>query len=725
MVRSDGSRPAVELEKGDTLFFCDEAEYFDEGHRLIAIGSVTFRQGRSQISADRAEFDTEKRTGIFFNARGWATISDDPKPSPLGAQEAEVRFFGRTVEKIGPDKYRVTDGGFTTCLQPEPRWQITSGSVVLRLEHYALAKNSVVRVKGVPLFYLPILYYPVKKEDRATGFLMPSYGSSNLQGTKLSNAFFWAINRSQDLTVLHDWFSKTGQGVGSEYRYVFGPGSDGFASLYSLNEHEYTYRDGQGQVTTRLPRRSYTIRGTATQPIGARFRGAARVNYFSDVTVQQTYHTNIYDMSNRQRDINASVTGSVAGYSINGVFDRREYFYGTTTSLSGGTPRINVNRGDRPIPGTPIYFSVGGEFVRLLRETRTGTDVTKTGLSRFHINPTVRVPFTRWPFLTFTTSVSFPNTFYTDSQNELRQRLPDGIARRYVDLRGQVIGPTFNRVFSTPNSTYAEKLKHSIEPYLTFQRVTNIDNANRIVRIESLDYIVGGVTSFSYGVNNRLYAKRKAAADAPSSPREILSVSLRQSYYTDANAAAYATAYGSFGLATSNKFTPVRLDVRAFPTEGVNATMYAEIDSKHKAVRTIGANGGVSRGPLQATAGWSQVRFIEGLPGFDDRRFLRHVLNGSTSVQLAQNRYGGTFWFTYDFQKRETAGILRRNGFIDRRFVAYYNMQCCGFIVEYQSMTYGGLYPQNNRFNVSFTLAGLGTFSDFFGAFGGGQGRRY
>jgi hypothetical protein len=94
-------------------------------------------------------------------------------------------------------------------------------------------------------------------------------------------------------------------------------------------------------------------------------------------------------------------------------------------------------------------------------------------------------------------------------------------------------------------------------------------------------------------------------------------------------------------------------------------------------------------------------------------------------VQLAQNRYGGTFWFTYDFQKRETAGILRRNGFIDRRFVAYYNMQCCGFIVEYQSMTYGGLYPQNNRFNVSFTLAGLGTFSDFFGAFGGGQGRRY
>ena len=28
--------------------------------------------------------------------------------------------------------------------------------------------------------------------------------------------------------------------------------------------------------------------------------------------------------------------------------------------------------------------------------------------------------------------------------------------------------------------------------------------------------------------------------------------------------------------------------------------------------------------------------------------------------------------------------------------------------------------PQDNRFNISFTLAGLGTFSNFFGALGGG-----
>ena len=31
--------------------------------------------------------------------------------------------------------------------------------------------------------------------------------------------------------------------------------------------------------------------------------------------------------------------------------------------------------------------------------------------------------------------------------------------------------------------------------------------------------------------------------------------------------------------------------------------------------------------------------------------------------------------------------------------------------------------PQDKRFNLSFTLAGIGTFSNFLGAFGGATGR--
>ena len=49
--------------------------------------------------------------------------------------------------------------------------------------------------------------------------------------------------------------------------------------------------------------------------------------------------------------------------------------------------------------------------------------------------------------------------------------------------------------------------------------------------------------------------------------------------------------------------------------------------------------------------------------------------------------------------------------------------------MEYQTFNYGGSFAapqgltQDHRFNVSFTLAGVGTFSNMFGAFGGQQGR--
>ena len=131
------------------------------------------------------------------------------------------------IEKVGPKRYKITRGGFTSCVQPTPRWELVSSTSLVELDEYALLKNTVLKVKGVPMFYLPVMYYPIQADDRATGFLLPTYGSSVIRGPSISNAFFWAINRSQDATIYHDWFTKRGQGVGAEYRYVAGHGLAG------------------------------------------------------------------------------------------------------------------------------------------------------------------------------------------------------------------------------------------------------------------------------------------------------------------------------------------------------------------------------------------------------------------------------------------------------------------------------------------------------------------
>ena len=117
---------AVECRRGDLVLFADEAEIWTDTHRVVLTGNVTFRQRDAQITADRAEFNSETRLGTFYNASGFAIIRSKAKKNPMGGQEPDVYFYGDTIEKIGADRYRITHGGFTTCVQPTPRWQITA-----------------------------------------------------------------------------------------------------------------------------------------------------------------------------------------------------------------------------------------------------------------------------------------------------------------------------------------------------------------------------------------------------------------------------------------------------------------------------------------------------------------------------------------------------------------------------------------------------------------------
>ena len=123
-----------------------------------------------QIAADRADFNAKTRIGTFYNARGFATIGAPEGRTPTDAPpDPDVQFYGETLEKTGEDTYIISNGGFTSCVQANPRWEMTSGSLKLRVDHYALLRNMFLKVKGVPAIYLPIMYYPLSKENRTQG----------------------------------------------------------------------------------------------------------------------------------------------------------------------------------------------------------------------------------------------------------------------------------------------------------------------------------------------------------------------------------------------------------------------------------------------------------------------------------------------------------------------------------------------------------------------------
>jgi LPS-assembly protein len=716
----------VQINCNDVQLFADQVELISDADRLHATGNVVFVSTGNRISADRLDFNTRTKTGTFYVASGIANLeARGVDRSFFGTQEPDAYFWGETIEKLGPRTYKITHGGFTTCVQPTPRWQLVATSVVLTLEKHATLTNAVMKVKDVPVFYIPAMYYPINKEDRATGFLIPVYGASSIRGQTISNAFFWAINRSQDATFYNSWYSKTGYSLGSQYRYVETAGT-GNVEFTTVREHSADYTQPDGSVNTVAGINSYTVNGTLSQALPGRLRATAHANYFSSITSQQRYQQNIFAATNRTRNFGGNIIGSWGANTLSGTLERDETFTNATDSIVSGTlPRVNYTRSEQKLPDFPIYVGLTSEYVTLIRSSsyQPTTDPTlppvtnDTGLSRIDVFPTVRFPFTKLPYLTFNSSLGFRETYWSDSQapDLPNIRVPQSIFRRYFTLGTTITGPVFTKIFNTPDWDYAQKFKHVIEPTFTIQRTTNFDDYNKILKLEGPDFTQGGVTNITYGLNNRLYARKQSS-------REILTVSLTQTYYSVASAASVDQNYQSSTfdptLIPPTNFSPVALTVHTSPTLVTDVSMRLEYNTHTHSMPSLSASGSLTEGWVTGNAQWS-VQHSTPFKVTDPVLTTSHFLNGGATVRKPGNAFGGTYQFNYD---------ILHTAFVSQTIIGHYNTQCCGVIVEYQKFNYGTQsaaaigVPKDHRFNISFTLAGIGTFSDLFGAFGGGLG---
>ena len=493
--------------------------------------------------------------------------------------------------------------------------------------------------------------------------------------------------------------------------YISAPGSQGNTRFYMLDEREQLTEDGS--AVFRPASRSYDLRGDVNQAMPGRFRLIGRINYFSDVTAQQRYQQNVLDLSRRSRAFNLTMVGNVGRARVTATTEQRDVFYGADLAQrQGRLPQLNVTLPDRTLGRSLVYFGVAGDASYLVRQDDLNRPETNFSLWRFDVTPRVRVPVSKLSFLTATTSASWRITHWLESLDaESREQQQVALTRSLFEVRTDVVGPTVARVFQTPNSGYAERFKHLIEPFMSFQWLSPFDRRNEVVQIDGVDTLVGGTIQVTYGLTNRLLARRRTG-ETTSVVRDILTVGLRQTYYTDLLAAAFDSQYQSATVSPS-AFSPLRLNVEVRPTDGLTGQFVTDIDATFRTPRTYSASATVNRERLQVLASWAKRRLIPGLPGFSNPAGATHYLNAGASVRARDNRTGGGYFLNYD---------VLNGRLTQQRITGYYNAQCCGFTLEYQSISgadYGTIQtPADRRFAFSFSLAGLASFSNPLGSLG-------
>ena len=262
----------------------DWVRYNVRENTVSARGNLSFHSETEEATAGDAYFKLDDDTAVYTDAT-------------LFVPQSNLHFSGRRVEKTGELTYHFAKSTMTTCDTPQgkaPPWEFSAADATLDLEGVAVLKHTVLRVKGVPVFYFPYMVYPANQKRR-TGFLFPEISQSSRSGTGLITPFFVDLSPSADVTLYPGFMSERGMVAGLEFRYISDYGSKGaFAANYLHDTMEDDLDDDfndDGYLRTEKDR--YWLRGMMDHDFGDGLIARLDLDMVSDRDYLQEFDNSI------------------------------------------------------------------------------------------------------------------------------------------------------------------------------------------------------------------------------------------------------------------------------------------------------------------------------------------------------------------------------------------------------------------------------------------------
>lgn len=701
-------RGDVEIRYGDYIVRADSIRYDASTGDITAEGNVSFTGGPNDesVRASRAEYNLRTDSGRFKDVVGTTGVRTRGG-APMMTTTDPFSFTGELVEKIGRNKYVVTNGSVTSCRLPDPKWTFNASKIVVNLRDKARVYNTTFRIKGVPVLYLPFAAYPTEGLSRKSGFLIPTAGASSRKGTILGQSFYWAINRSMDATLGAEYYSSRGWAQIGEFRAR--PSEKSYISanvLSVLDRGLNTPANDQGGQDVKLNAEAELPRGV---------RGVISANYLSSFVFRLAFTETFSQAVNSEVKSLAFLVKHVNGYSFALNSARYQNFQSTARGdviTIVRWPSLHISSLDRPLGGTPFHWSLEAAAEGVSR--REPGFVTSPAVGRFDVNPRLSLPrFVRgWGIRP---EVSLRNTFYTERRVPLPGPgvpMEDVVNRRSIEGALEVRPPALSRIFS--RALLGRTVKHMIEPRLTYRFANGVDNFQSIIRFDARD-ILSDTNEVEYALMNRVFLRRSNHGEAAA--HDFITWELSQKYFIDDNfggalvngrrnvLATTAAFTGIAFLTEPRRFSPIVSKLRV--GAGVDTDISWQLDYDTKKGRLNASNvfathrfgdffvGGSHaflqapgeiffNNPLPSPTRFNQVRWLMGYGG-PAKRGVSAAVNIGFDANLGFLQYSA--------------------------FQTSYNWDCCGVSTEYRRFALGQVRNEN-QFRFAFTLANVGTFGN-------------
>ncbi len=254
------ARPLVEetIEAEDIHLSADEADLVEGGVSRLS-GNVEMTRGEQQVRAEKLQYDQAQDTAdldgdihywdnsVFLfsetahleldDGTGEFTSSDYRIVDNRGRGHAERLFLD-----VGT-RSELEQVDYSTCDPEDNFWKLSASEINLdHVEEWGSARNVVLRIKDVPVFYSPYMSFPLS-DKRKTGFLTPSAGTTNRNGLDIRTPYYWNIAPNMDATLTPRLISNSGLMLMGEYRYLFSRGTGSLNLDYLPSDAEFADED--------------------------------------------------------------------------------------------------------------------------------------------------------------------------------------------------------------------------------------------------------------------------------------------------------------------------------------------------------------------------------------------------------------------------------------------------------------------------------------------------
>ncbi len=198
----------VEIERSTDLIKSDKAEYDAETGVLSAAGNVKYLTEDLSLYASEGGYNSQNDTVAFSDT----TYNFPSQKKPGRGQAEDILIDNEGVVYLEPSTY-------TTCSLNSPDWQLSSSKTILYRDiDRGHAYNIFLKYKDIPILYSPFFSFPLSNE-RHSGFLLPSIGSSGESGSVISAPYYINLAENMDATIVPTNYSGRGLMAELEFRY--------------------------------------------------------------------------------------------------------------------------------------------------------------------------------------------------------------------------------------------------------------------------------------------------------------------------------------------------------------------------------------------------------------------------------------------------------------------------------------------------------------------------